>query len=111
MNSDQNMPRLNRQSSDTDAGIILDELDSISGIQPRNESTGRLFESNSMKKPNFSKSNSPLNKSSFARRHPPIADRVELPSLILEEPVQAIPPSKSNIRPPPIYFEPERIAP
>ena len=111
MNSDYVLPTLNRQNSDTDAGIILDELNNANTIQSRNESTGRIFESNSMKKHNFAKSSSALSKSSFARRHPPITDRVELPSLILEEPVQVSIPSKANIRPPPIYFEPERIAP
>ena len=69
------------------------------------------YATNPMKKQNFINSVTSINRSNFVKRHPPVMERVELPSFIIEEPVQKVSQEKDTIRPPPYYFEPERIAP
>ena len=72
----------------------------------------KLHETNSFKKKNFIKSATPLIRSNFSRRHPPVVDhRAELHSFVIEEPPQKLSQVKDTMRPPPYYFEPERIAP
>ena len=80
--------------------------------QSRHSTQGKQrYATNPMKKQNFINSVTSINRSNFVKRHPPVMERVELPSFIIEEPVQKVSQEKDTIRPPPYYFEPERIAP
>ena len=79
--------------------------------QLRSDTPTKLPEITSFKKQTFIKSAAPLIKSTFAKRHPPVLDRGELPSFIIEGPAQKLSQQKVKLRPPPYYFEPERIAP
>ena len=80
--------------------------------QSRHSTQGKQrYATNPMKKQHFINSVTSINRSNFVKRHPPVMERVELPSFIIEEPVQKVSQEKDTIRPPPYYFEPERIAP
>ena len=67
--------------------------------------------SNSLNQQHQYKPSTPVFRSTFAKRHPLVMERGELPSFIIEGPTQKLAQQKTKIKPPPYYFEPERIAP